>query len=228
MFVPLVEEAARQKADLVVLGECITYIGLGLSYADVAEPVPGPSTEFFGELAKKHDLYVVVPVFEREAGAIYNTAALVGPEGFLGKYRKVCLPRGEYDGGITAGSEYPVFHTRFGTVGMMICWDVHCPEVARNLAENGAEVIALPIWGGNPKLAAARAIENQVYLVTSTYTTDESWMKTGIWDLDGNLAARAKEWGTVAVCEVDLDRQHFGFGNIGDFRSRIPREGPVD
>ena len=229
MFVPLIEQAAEQKADLVVLGECLTYVGLGLSFADVAEPVPGPSTEFFARLTKEHDLYLVVPVVERAGHVLYNTAALVGPDGQLvGKYRKVCLPRGEYDLGITAGSQYPVFQTRFGKVGMMICWDVQFPQVARKLAEAGAEVIALPIWGGNPKLAAARAIENQVHLVTSTYTDDERWMKTGVWDLDGNLVVRAKEWGTVAVYEVDLDKTHMGFGNIGDFKSRIFREGPAD
>lgn len=229
LCVPFIEEAAGKKADLVVLGECITFVGLGLSYAEVAEPVPGPSTEFFGRLAKERDLYIVAPVVERDGRLLYNTAALVGPDGrMVGKYRKVCLPRGEYDAGITAGCEYPVFQTRFGQVGMMICWDLQFPQVARKLAEAGAEVIALPIWGGNPKLAAARAIENQIHLVTSTYTDDERWMKSGVWDPDGNLVVRAKEWGSVAVYEVDLNETHLGFGNIGDLKSRIPREGPTD
>ena len=58
-FAPLIAEAARQKADLVVLGETLTYFGTGKTFADVAEPVPGPSTDYFGTLAKKHNLYIV-------------------------------------------------------------------------------------------------------------------------------------------------------------------------
>jgi formylglycine-generating enzyme required for sulfatase activity len=84
---------------------------------------------------------------------------LFGRDGqLIGKYRKVCLPREEIDGGITPGTEYPVFDTDFGRIGMMICWDVSYPEVARELAARGAEMILMPIWGGNETLAKARAI----------------------------------------------------------------------
>ena len=118
----------------------------------------------------------------RDGPLAYNVAVLIGPFGeVVGKYRKVTLPREEIAKGIAPGDEYPVFQTRFGTIGMMVCYDVFFPEVARNLAMKGAEVIALPIWGGNPRLAAARCAENGVYLVTSTYTDHEAnWMKTAI------------------------------------------------
>ena len=77
---------------------------------------------------------------------------LIGPDGnVVGKYRKVCLPRGEVEGGIAPGSEYPVFDTRFGKVGMMVCYDGFFPEVARELTNRGAEVIAWPVWGCNPQ-----------------------------------------------------------------------------
>jgi hypothetical protein len=118
MYEPLIAEAARQQADLVVLGETLTYVGLGKSYEQVAEPIPGPSTEFFGRLAKKHNLYLVPGLLERDGNLVYNVAVLIGPDGtVVGKYRKVCLPRGEIDGGIAPGADYPVFATRFGTVG---------------------------------------------------------------------------------------------------------------
>jgi len=143
--------------------------------AECAEPIPGPATEYFGRLASEHNLYIVAGLTERVGIAIYNTAALVGPEGFVGKYRKVCLPREEIEAGVTPGDAYPVFSTRFGKVGMMVCWDVHFPEVARNLSNHGAEVIAMPIWGANLTLASARAIENQVYLVSSTFSSLEPW-----------------------------------------------------
>src|SRR5262249_39737715 len=123
-YEPLIAEAARQKADLVVLGETITYVGVGKSYADCAEAIPGPSTAYFGELAKKHNLYIVAGLLERDRHLVYNVAVLLGPDGkLLGKYRKVCLPRGEIEGGCAPGSEYPVFRTRFGTVGLMVCYD---------------------------------------------------------------------------------------------------------
>ena len=156
MYEPLIAEAARRKADLVVLGETLTYVGLGKSYADVAEPIPGPSTEYFGRLARRHNLYIVPGLLERDGHLVYNVAVLIGPDGKLtGKYRKVCLPRGEVDGGVSPGSDYPVFPTRFGTVGLMVCYDGFFPEVARELSNRGAEVIAWPVWGCNPMLARA-------------------------------------------------------------------------
>jgi predicted amidohydrolase len=228
LLVPFIQEAARQRADLVVLGETITRAGTGLSFEESAEPVPGPSTQFFGALAKKLDLYIVVPVVEREGHLLYNTAALVGPDGtMIGKYRKVVLPGGEWDNGIQPGSEYPVFPTRFGKVGMMICFDGFFPEVARQLALNGAEVIAFPVWGCNPRLAAARAIENHVYVVSSTYATpDMNWMVSGIFDHEGNLLAQTDKDGTVAVAEVDLNRRiHWPW--LGDFKAEWPRHSPA-
>jgi predicted amidohydrolase len=228
LLVPLIEDAARQRADLVVLGETITRAGTELSFEDSAEPVPGPSTRFFGALAKKLDLYIVVPVVEREGHLLYNTAALVGPDGtILGKYRKAVLPGGEWDRGLQPGAEYPVFQTRFGKVGMMICFDGFFPEVARQLALNGAEVIAFPVWGCNPRLAAARAIENHVYVVSSTYATpDMNWMVSGIFDHEGNLLAQTDKQGTVAVAEVDLN-QRIHWPWLGDFKAEWPRHSPA-
>lgn len=147
-FKPVIEQAAALKADLIVLPETINhYTPLRKQPPqNVAEPVPGPATEFFGSLAAKYHCYIVVPMFEREGHIIYNTAALMGPDGKLvGKYREVCLARNEVNGGICPGTNYPVFQTRFGKVGIMICWEVFFPEPARNLFLNGAEVIAIPV-----------------------------------------------------------------------------------
>jgi predicted amidohydrolase len=221
-FSRLIAQAAERGADIVCLPEGITIVGTTSNYADVAEPIPGPGTERLAAAARAHKVYVVAGLYERDGAAVYNTSVLIGRDGGLeGRYRKVCLPREEIDGGITPGGDYPVFDTDFGRIGMMICWDLHFPEVARELAARGAEVILMPIWGGNDTLARARAIENQVYLVASGYD-----FKTTIYDQAGETLAESTDDPAVIVAEVDLAARRM-WPWLGDWRARIWREGPA-
>jgi predicted amidohydrolase len=139
------------------------------------------------------------------------------------------LPHAEAENGVAPGSDYPVFDTIFGKVGLMVCYDGFFPEVARELANRGAEVIAWPVWGCNPRLAAARACENHVYLVSSTFMQpQDGWMISAVFDQTGKPIAVAEKWGTVAIAEVDLGQPYIGPWNLGEFRAMIPRHRPVD
>lgn len=222
-FIRLAEERIEGRADLIVLPEGITVVGTGKSYVEVAESVPGPATEKLGALARSRKAWVAAGLYERDGRAVYNTAVLLDREGRVaGKYRKVYLPREEVERGLTPGSSYPVFETDFGRVGLMICYDVFFPDPARALAAQGADVIVLPIWGGDETLAAARAIENKVFLVASGYDHP-----TYIMDPDGRRVAQAPQRGEAAIAEIDLSRR-YADPWLGDMRTRRLKEIRLD
>jgi predicted amidohydrolase len=160
---------------------------------------------------------------------VYNAAVLIGPDGALiGKYRKMCLPHSEIESGVTPGDDYPVFDTALGKIGMMVCYDGFFPEVARELSNRGAEIIAWPVWGCNQLLARARACENHVYVVSSTYmNVQDEWMISAIFDHAGQPLARADKNSNIAVAEVDLAERYFWRNNLGDFHNMIPRHRPL-
>jgi len=222
-FLRTVDQRVNGRADLILLPEGITIIGTGKSYVEVAETVPGPTTEKLGALARRHKAWVAAGIYERDGRAVYNTAVLVDREGRLaGKYRKVYLPREEVERGLTPGNAYPVFETDFGRVGLMICYDVFFPDPARALAAQGADMILLPIWGGDETLAAARAIENKVFLVASGYDHP-----TYIMDPDGKRVAQAPQRGEAAIAEIDLSRRYVDPW-LGDMRTRRLKEIRLD
>jgi predicted amidohydrolase len=219
-FVDFARDRVPEGADVILLPEGITVVGTEHSYAEVAEPVPGRTTRVLGELARAKGAWVVAGLYERAGSAIYNTAVLLDREGRLaGTYRKVYLPREEIEGGLTPGAEYPVFTTDFGRVGMMICWDAQYADPARGLVLGGAELVLVPIWGGNETLVRARAIENRVFVATSGYD-----FPTLVLDPDGEEMARAEnDEGSLAVATVDLNRRYLDDW-LGDMKGRFPKE----
>jgi predicted amidohydrolase len=207
------------KPDVLCLPEGISVVGTGKSYWDVSEAIPGPATERLGSLARQLHSYIVAGVYEREGAVLYNTAVLLGRDGKLvGKYRKTHLPREEWEAGVTPGNDYPVFETDFGKVGLIICWDVQFPEPSRAMALKGAELLLLPIWGGNETLAKARAIENHVFLVSSSYD-----MKTFIVDPTGKVLAEATHEQPLASATLHLDQKIYQPW-LGDMKNRTWRE----
>ncbi len=149
------EEAGAAGADLAVLPELATTgYAAGEAFKDLAEPIPGPTTEAFGAIAAEHDMYVIAGLAERgdAAGVCYNSAVLLDPHGdVVGTYRKAHLPLHvhTFDSLIeereifSPGTELPVFETDLATIGILICQDGNYPEAFRELALKGADVIVI-------------------------------------------------------------------------------------
>ncbi|HZO12056.1 MAG TPA: nitrilase-related carbon-nitrogen hydrolase, partial [Polyangiaceae bacterium] len=152
--VGMIEDAAKQGVQILGLQEIFNgpYFcpSQDPKWYDAAESIPGPTTEVMQGLAKKHGMALVVPVYEREqAGVYYNSAAVIDADGsYLGKYRKNHIPHtsGFWEKYFFKPGNlgYPVFRTRFGVVGVYICYDRHFPEGARILGLHGAEIVFNP------------------------------------------------------------------------------------
>lgn len=222
-FIETIEKRVPKNADVILLPEGITVVGTGQTYAEVAETIPGPTTTRLAELARSRRAYIAAGIYEREGRTLYNTSVLIDRAGQLvGKYRKVYLPREEVERGLTPGLSFPTFDTEFGRVGMMICYDVFFADPARALAQQGADLILMPIWGGDESLAKARAIENGVFLVASGYDHP-----TYIMDPLGERLSEAPADGTVAVATIDLSRRYRQQW-LGDMRTRRLKEQRTD
>jgi N-carbamoylputrescine amidase len=150
----LIDEAAKKGVQILCLQEIFNgpYFcpSQDARWYAAAEPVPGPTTEKLSSLAKKHQMVIVVPIYEQEMpGVYYNTAAVIDADGtYLGKYRKNHIPQvaGFWEKFFFKPGNlgYPVFQTRYAKVGVYICYDRHFPEGARLLGLNGAEIVFNP------------------------------------------------------------------------------------
>ncbi len=163
-------KAAENGAELVLFPELLLHGHCTPSTWELAEPVPdGPGTKRVAELAAKYNLHLSVGLSEKENSIVYNTQILVGPQGYLGKQRKIHLSRDEtlfYKG----GREMPVFDIGKCKVGMIICYDNQFPEVARILALRGADLLLMPhaarikMWDETAEsMAAARRFSHEYF-----------------------------------------------------------------
>ena len=130
-----IEVASKEGAKLIVFPECSLtgYCFTSLEEAMVmAETIPGPSVNALASLCEKLELYTVVGILEREDDKCFNSIVLLGPDGIIGKYRKLHLPFLGVDRFITHGNlPLKVFDTAVGKIGMNICFDSRFPEPAR-------------------------------------------------------------------------------------------------
>lgn len=222
------QDAAKKGAKLVVLPELVTtgycFTGREEAFAH-SETVPdGRAVQSWMAFAAKHDMYIVGCIVERDGNRLFDTAVLVGPEGYIGRYRKTHLWNNEKLW-FTPGDEgYPVFETRIGRIGLLVCWDIWFPETSRIVAQQGADIICTPtnwVWTP-PPLYDANGICMAAYLtITAAHANnvfiaaaDRVGQERGAGFMGNSLIASTNGWPvgevagpseeTILYADIDL------------------------
>ena len=228
--IPFIEKAGKDGVQILGLQEIFNgpYFcpSQDAHWYGAAEPVPGPTVEALIPYAKKYEMVLIIPVYEREqAGIFYNTAAVVDADGtYLGKYRKTHIPHtsGFWEKFFFKPGNigYPVFETRYAKVGVYICYDRHFPEGARLLGMNGAEIVFNPsatVKGLSQYLwkleQPAHAVANGYFMACSNRVGTEAPWNIGEFygtsyfvDPRGKILAEASEdKDELVTAELDLD-----------------------
>ncbi|MEE8478188.1 MAG: carbon-nitrogen hydrolase [Gemmatimonadales bacterium] len=233
-----IRSAAAQGAQIVCLQElfrsryfCQTE---DHSHFQLAEPVPGPTTERLGHLARELEVVIVASLFERRAEGLYhNTAAILDADGTcLGRYRKMHIPDDPqfYEKVYFTPGDlgFPTWNTRYGRIGVLICWDQWYPEAARLTAMGGAQLLFYPTaigwlpaekaqYGASQYSAwetmqRSHAVANGVFVVAANRVGHEPsdaggiefWGGSFVADPYGNVLAKAGREPDVLVVPCDL------------------------
>jgi predicted amidohydrolase len=212
----------KTKADLYVFGE---YFLSGDrckdEFRELAEPLNGPSIEQLKKIAKDKQCYIVFGMPTKDdkvEGLIYNTAVLLHPNGTVDSYKKWFLPTsGPFEEKIffDQGEELPVFTTRFGKIGLLICYDLNFPELAKALTLQGADLLicisASPTTTRKyfETLLPARALENTVFFAYVNLAGNQEdliyWAGSQVYDPLGNLLIKAPYFiESIITCDVDF------------------------
>ena len=231
-----IQQLAHEGAELIVLQEL--HNGLyfcqteDVNVFDQAEPIPGPSTEFYGNLAKQLGVVIVTSLFERRAPGLYhNTAVVMEKDGTIaGCYRKMHIPDdpGYYEKFYFTPGDlgfHPI-QTSLGKLGVLVCWDQWYPEAARLMALQGAQLLIYPTaigWDSNDTsdeqqrqrtawqtVQRGHAVANGLPVVTVNRVGDEDgvpfWGTSFVAGPQGELLYEAPADQEVAVA-VDVDMQ---------------------
>jgi N-carbamoylputrescine amidase len=166
-----IREVAEQGAELVVLQELHNSLYFcqveKVDNFDLAEPIPGPSTDFFGEQARKYGVVIVTSLFERRAAGLYhNTSVVIERDGTIaGKYRKMHIPDDPayYEKFYFTPGDigFEPINTSVGRLGVLVCWDQWYPEAARLMALRGADMLIYPTAIGFESSDSAEEQERQ-------------------------------------------------------------------
>jgi predicted amidohydrolase len=197
------EKFPGRKLDLVALPEhALQKVNSG-SARERALPLDESLTDRFGRRARELGCYLLLPLMldEGEEG-VFNSVVVFDRNGHVaGIYRKVFPvndPAGVLEGGVTPGSEFPVFECDFGRIGILICWDMSFPEAWATLARNGADLVVLSSASPQTIRPSAAAMLHRYYVVTSTPRDNIS-----LFSPIGTVLAQRETRG-VLLAEVDL------------------------
>jgi N-carbamoylputrescine amidase len=235
-----IREAAKKGAQIV----CLQELFLSLYFCDVedyenfnlAEAIPGPTTEVFEKLAKELNIVIIASLFEKRATGLYhNTTAVIDADGkYLGKYRKMHIPDdpGYYEKFyFTPGDTgYMTFDTKYAKIGVLICWDQWYPEAARITALMGAEILFFPTaigWAKNQERATneeqygawqtiqrSHSVANGVHVVSVNRVGEEGemlfWGGSFVSNPFGRVLYQAShEKEEIHVEEIDLNKTEY-------------------
>jgi deaminated glutathione amidase len=235
----LLELAAERGADVAVLPENVNYLGPKEGLLRAAEEIPGPTSERFAAKARELGVWILagsIPEVSEYADHNYNTSLLIDRQGaIVARYRKIHLFDVEISGNVSAqesatvapGEEVVTADVEGHTVGLSICYDLRFPELYRELALRGAEIVFVPaaftLYTGKDHwttLLRARAIENQCFVVAAgqigTHEPNMScYGRSTIIDPWGTVLAQAPDGVGIADADLDLDR-------VAEIRRQLP------
>jgi predicted amidohydrolase len=212
----------ESQADMAVFGELfLTGYMCRDNLTKLAEPIDGKSVNKIKKIAEEHDTHIVFGMPESAkmtTGLVYNTAALVYPDGKVEKYRKLHLANfGPFEEHLyfAKGGKVPVFETRFGKLGMLICFDCFFPELPKIYALKGADLLVHISASPSAtrvffeKIMVARAIENTVFFTFTNLVGTELnmvfWGGNAVIDPRGEPVAKGEYFKEQVVeCEIDL------------------------
>jgi N-carbamoylputrescine amidase len=238
--ISFIRKAASQGAKIVSLQELFTTQYFcqkeDHKYFAFAEAIPGPTTKRLSEIAKELDIVIVASLFEKRAAGLYhNTAAIIDADGtFLGKYRKMHIPDDPlfYEKFYFAPGDlgFKSWKTRYGTIGVCVCWDQWFPETARLTALSGAEILFYPTaigWHPSEKahygvrqhsswetIQRAHAIANGCFVAVPNRVGHEApdggdglefWGQSFVADPSGQIIGKASnDQEEVLIADIDL------------------------
>jgi len=228
-----VERARRQGAELVIFPELsLTGYILRDELYGLAEKIPGQSTIAVEKIARKYGTYIVfgMPELSEKAQAtLYNTAVLIGPKGYIGKYRKMHLPTHsvfEEKRYFRQGYQAEAFETELGKLGLIICYDIFFPEVSRLIRLEGAQLIicisASPAVRRTffETLTVARAIENASFLAYVNLVGIEDGLQ--FWGGSRLIGPNGKVIATAKYDEEDLVIGEIDYAEIRPIEAFVP------
>lgn len=218
----LVDQEGALGVDLIALPE--TWAG---QTKNQPETLFGPIITTMSALARKHNTWIVCPIDRLDGNRRVNSAVLIDRSGAVaGLYDKVYPYWGEFDLApvVDIGTEAPVFETDFGRVGLAICFDANFPEVWKEMADQGAELVIWPSAYSAGTTLQAHALINHFAIVTSTYTSD-----CLVYDINGQeLLYEQSEDINISRITLDLDRGIYHENFNMALRDKLLAEHPDD